>query len=431
MPKNVRSDSGRSIDRAAKDKAGYEPLRFLVVGGGSGGHVSPLRAISRELFNKTVQEGYDPEIIFISERGGNFSELMNIEEVDSHKEIFAGKFRRYHGESFLGHIKDYKTVALNIRDFFKFSAGTAEAFVLLKRLKPDAIFLKGGFVSVPIGWAAGVLGIPYFTHDSDSIPGLANRLTAKKATKNLTALPTENYPYPDKKSLHTGVPILEDFFDIDSESQIKAKEELRIPLSKTTIFVTGGGLGAESMNKNFVQSLQNIKAKHKEVFESLQIVHLTGKGPYQQTLELYQNKRLIDEKSRNIKVMDFTTEVLKYTDAADIIITRAGATALAEFSAAAKPCIVVPNPVLTGGQQTHNAEIIRNSSAGIIINEGSSSEMVDAILTLFNSPKKRRELGENFRKLAVKGSASKIAELMYKAAKSYSSKDINQKTKVS
>jgi len=196
---------------------------ILLVGGGSGGHITPLLAIASEI--KKLRKDY--RVAVISERLGIFNHLFdNAQDIDDLHLINAGKFRRYYGRSFFKHFFDPKTFLLNLRDLFRFIFGIVESFWLLAHIRPDIIFIKGGYVGVPVGLIARLLRIPYVTHDSDAKPGLTNRLVGKKALFNAVGMPTNNYKYNEDKMVYVGVPIGNEFQERHSLLRSKRRKEL-------------------------------------------------------------------------------------------------------------------------------------------------------------------------------------------------------------
>src|SRR5579862_561435 len=181
-----------------------QPLPTIVLtGGGSGGHITPLLSLAREL----KKQAPDCQVLYIGHKGDNFDTLKHSgHDFDFMAFIKAGKFRRYHGNRARG-LLDPKTLILNIRDFFRLPASIAAAYKILRKFKPDAVFSKGGFVSLPVGIAARLLKIPIITHDSDSTPGLANRIIGRWAKIHATGMPPEYYSYPKSKTVFVGIPI--------------------------------------------------------------------------------------------------------------------------------------------------------------------------------------------------------------------------------
>lgn len=382
--------------------------RILLVGGGSGGHLTPLIAVAEALKNLNA----NIYVMHIGQRNENLSEVITEKSIDVSYAITAGKFRRYHGTSFLSHVLDIRTMMLNFRDFFRFVAGTYQAWRLLGKCKPDSIMLKGGFVCVPVGFAARLRRIPYITHDSDAVPGLANRITAKNATYNTTALPVEIYPYEQKKAIQVGIPIRKEFTYVSEDDMKKSKVALGLDPQRPVLFCVGGGLGAQRVNKALVAAMPNLMSE----VDGLYSIHLTGKKLYEETMNLYKST-LSSKQLESVKLIDFTTDLYAYSSAADLVLTRGGATNIAEFAAQAKTCIVVPNPMLTGGQQLHNANVLSDANAAIIVHEDTLDSLGTILSEQFKvEAKSRVEIGMRLHKLAVPNSAERIAELLHTIA---------------
>lgn len=417
QPKNLNSlDAQDQIDNTLgsvivpysdSDKSDHT-IKILLVGGGSGGHLTPLVAVATAL--KIIK----PNVIIrtIGQKGEHLLEAGTSSSIDSYGYIYAGKFRRYHGSSFMEHLRDYRTIMLNIKDFFKFCLGFLQSLYELTSNRPDAILLKGGFVSVPIGFAAKILRIPYVTHDSDVVPGLANRLTAKSAKFNLTAMPKSLYPYQADKTIQVGIPLRETFIFVSKAVMSLAKESLERKITDEIVLVSGGGLGARRVNQAVVEASSKILADHPNRY----IYHLAGKKLYEETLAEYEAK-LSEQDRLRVNVVDFTTEPEVYGAAADLIITRAGATTLAEYSVQAKTCIVIPNPHLTGGQQLHNAKVLEDAGAAVILKEEQLDQLPEIVNEFFRFPEKRELLARHLNALAVPDSAAMISKILLKIAK--------------
>ena len=384
-------------------------MKIILVGGGSGGHLTPLVAVADAIKN----EGKNIEVVVIGQRKENLKEVFEHDSISAVHKVYAGKFRRYHGESFISHILDVKTLYFNVRDFFRFIIGTLQSIVLLFRLKPDVIFLKGGFVSVPVGLAARLWKIPYVTHDSDAIPGLANRITSKHAEKNLVAMDEHNYPYPKEKIVKVGLPLRPEFTYVDAKLKSEYRKKLGLKDKDFVLFSVGGGLGAQKLNHALIANTEALLKEKK----NLKIIHISGKKLHKETLHAYENTVSKHEMNR-VVVVDFTTELYRYSGAADLVLTRAGATNLAEFSLQGKACLIVPNPVLTGGQQLHNARLIEKHKAAVILGESELAKLGSRLSEMINrKPKDLKILGDNFAKLNDQNSAKKISKILIDLAK--------------
>jgi UDP-N-acetylglucosamine--N-acetylmuramyl-(pentapeptide) pyrophosphoryl-undecaprenol N-acetylglucosamine transferase len=254
-------------------------MTIVLTGGGSGGHITPILAVAHEL------KKADPSLrlVYIGQKGDGLGDIPakdpNIDECFS---IRAGKLRRYHGHG-LGQLLDLRTMALNARDAVYVAIGLVQAWKLLRRLKPNVIFVKGGFVGVPVGLAAANLRLPFITHDSDIIPGLANRIIARWAKLHAVAMPKERYNYPKDKTVTVGIPLVADFVPVSSELNRRYRTEIGIPENAKLLFVSGGGLGARSVN----YAVADIAPHLLDEIKDLYIVHGVGRAHETEMEQLY------------------------------------------------------------------------------------------------------------------------------------------------
>jgi UDP-N-acetylglucosamine--N-acetylmuramyl-(pentapeptide) pyrophosphoryl-undecaprenol N-acetylglucosamine transferase len=375
------------------------------VGGGSGGHIAPLLAVAKYL--KT----HRPElrIVAVTERGGRFSQMFeNQPMIDEVRFVNAGKLRRYYGESWTTRLFDVRRNLLNIRDLCRLSLGLLQSLWLLGRLKPDLVFIKGGYVGVPVGFAARFRGVPYITHDSDALPGLANRLIAGHARLNAVGMPEEFYSYPKAKMVRVGIPTDPDAHPLSKEERQAILLAEKLPTDARVLLITGGSNGAQRVDEAIHTILQDLLQNNLK----LRVIHLVGQGNEQ----LYDDYEA-DLQSR-IRVARFLQPLSRYSGVADVIVTRAGASTLAEFAAQAKPCIVIPNPLLTGGHQTKNAAVLEKSHAAIIVSEQVVKDNVQVlqahITALLDDQAQRHELGEALHKLIPNEGTTVLGDLLLK-----------------
>jgi UDP-N-acetylglucosamine--N-acetylmuramyl-(pentapeptide) pyrophosphoryl-undecaprenol N-acetylglucosamine transferase len=385
-----------------------------VTGGGSGGHITPILAVAKALKAKKP----DLKIVYIGQKGDALSDIPaqdpNIDEVYT---VRAGKFRRYYGEG-LRQLLDIKTIALNIRDLFFIIIGLWQSFWLMHKLQPEIIFTRGGYVSVPVALGGHLNGVPYITHDSDAHPSLANRLIARWAAMHAVALPEELYPYPIDKTITVGVPISSDYHLVTPELRTKYRRELGLDKYQQIVFMTGGGNGSESLNNALVANADNLLKR----YPGLAIVHATGRGLFDEVQAGY-DKLVSPENRSRVRAEGFISPMYQYSGAADIVITRAGATTLAEFAVQGKACIIVPSAFLTGGHQLKNAEALAKKGAIISMTDEQIDQelrLSSVISDLIDHPAKLHDLETNFAKLAQPDAADKLAELL-----------LNQITKIS
>jgi UDP-N-acetylglucosamine--N-acetylmuramyl-(pentapeptide) pyrophosphoryl-undecaprenol N-acetylglucosamine transferase len=381
-------------------------MTIVVTGGGSGGHITPILAVAKAL----KAQRPDLKIIYIGQKGDALSDIPAKDpNIDAVYTVRAGKFRRYYGEG-LKQLLDLPTVAKNIRDLFFIVIGLWQSFWLLHHLQPVIIFTRGGYVSVPVALGGKLNGIPYITHDSDAHPSLANRLIARWASLHAVALPEELYPYPIDKTITVGVPISTDYQRVSPELMIKYRRELGLTQYKQIIFLTGGGNGAQVMNDALVANADHLLKR----YPGLVIVHAAGRGLIDAVNAAY-DKSVTPENRQRVIAEGFISPMYQYSGAADIVITRAGATTLAEFAVQGKACIIVPSAFLTGGHQLKNAEALARSGAIVSMTDEQLEQelrLSSVISDLLDHPAKLHDLEKNFAKLAQPDAAEKLAQLL-------------------
>jgi UDP-N-acetylglucosamine--N-acetylmuramyl-(pentapeptide) pyrophosphoryl-undecaprenol N-acetylglucosamine transferase len=359
-------------------------------------------------------------IVYIGQKGDNLSDIpAQDKNIDAVHLVRAGKFRRYHGEG-LRQVFDLPTLAKNIRDVVWAIIGVWQSFWLLRRLKPSAIFIKGGFVGVPVGLSAAMLHIPYVTHDSDALPGLANRIIAPWARKHTVALPKEIYSYPADKTEMVGVPLAHHYRPLTAREVHDTRRQIGVPTEGRLLLVTGGGLGAQRLNNAIAACAPELLDRYKD----LTIVQIAGRANEAELRQQYK-KELPPGLQDRVVVKGFITNLHLYSGAADVILTRAGATSIAEFAAQRKACVVVPNPFLTGGHQLKNAKVLADRMAVKLVSEDKlkidDHALMPALAELFDDPKKAAALGEKLGGLAEPDSAKRLAVILLEIANSSAS----------
>lgn len=368
--------------------------------------MSPLLAVAHEL----KQSDIDNRLVYVGEKNGKFVKLaINSESFDEIKTVRAGKFRRYHGENWLKSILDVKTLFLNIRDFFFMLIGTFQSIRIVHKVKPDVAFIKGGFVGVPVGLACVLTRTKFITHDSDTVPGLANRIVSKWASWHAVGMPVEYYDYDKSTTSFTGIPIEVGFKPVTKDDLKKYRDELSIPYDAKVICISGGSLGATRLNTAIGPVMAELLSKDQKIF----VIHQTGP----QNNDLYSN--LDKETKKRIILAEFFSDLYKYTGAADVIITRAGATTIASLAIQKKPIIVIPNPMLSGGHQSKNAQHLEHAKAAIVIKEEDVKfEIVSsAIKRILTDEVYAKSLSDNLGLLARPSATKEITKLIEKIVK--------------
>ena len=320
----------------------------------------------------------------------------------------AGKLRRYHHLTFLQHLIIPSVVFPNLRDIILVAIGTIQSFFKLLAWRPDVVFTKGGFVCLPVGVAAKLLNIPLVIHDSDSHPGLTNRILAKWAMAIATGAPLQYYSYPKEISRYVGVPIGSEFTPRSQAQREAAKAILGLDAKRPLVVITGGGLGARRINDAVARRL-------KELLEITSVILLSGTEQYDEL------RALTPQNDDRFQLHAFISEGMPdMLGAADIVVARAGATTILELVALAKPTILIPNGYLTGGHQLKNAAVYAETGAVEVIDEleleANPQLLVDTLVTLLANPVHLKKMSETFHTFAKPNAARDMADMIIGAA---------------
>lgn len=343
-----------------------------------------------------------------TDRSNKFQHLLSQSpDIGRVSRISAGKFRRYPNQTFFERILDVKTIALNLRDMFRVTAGIVQAYALLGRDRPDVIFIKGGFVGVPIGIAARAHGVPFITHDSDTVPGLANRIIGRWADRHAVGMSEQFYAYPAGKTVQVGIPTSKEFVHVTDALKKAYRQDLQLPAKAKVIFVMGGSQGAGKLN----QAINRILKDLNRAIPDLYVLHQTG--------------RLIEglpEDSDSYRKYTFIDELYKYSGAADVVVTRAGASSMAELAVQGRAAIVIPAPHLAGGHQIENGRHLAENKAAVIIDEADLDRqpqvLAAAIEDLVSDTKEQKALATNLAQMYKTNAAHEIAGLLIALVKS-------------
>lgn len=305
--------------------------RIILTGGGTAGHVTPNIA----LIPRLREAGFD--IQYIGSYTGIEKELIEPLGIPYHG-ISSGKLRRYFSMQ-------------NFTDPFRVLKGMSEAKKLIRDLKPDVIFSKGGFVSVPVVFAGKKCHVPVIIHESDMTPGLANKLAIPSATKVCCNFPETLSHLPKEKAVLTGSPIRQELL---SGNKIAAMDMCGFTADKPVILVIGGSLGAVAVNNA-------VRGALPELLKTFQVVHLCGKGKMDESLNFtkgYKQFEYVKNELRDIFALS------------DIVISRAGANAICELLALRKPNILIPlSANASRGDQILNARSFERQGFSIVLEE--------------------------------------------------------------
>jgi UDP-N-acetylglucosamine--N-acetylmuramyl-(pentapeptide) pyrophosphoryl-undecaprenol N-acetylglucosamine transferase len=346
--------------------------------------------------------------VYVGQRGDALSDIPAKDpHVDAVYSVRAGKFRRYHGEG-LKQLLDLPTVVLNIRDAGYVLAGLWQSFWLLRKLKPQVVFTRGGFVSVPVALGGKLSGVPYITHDSDSIPSLANRIIGRWANLHAVALPEELYPYPRDKTVMVGVPVDGNYQLVTPQLQRQFKEATGIPADHQVVLITGGGNGARRLNQDVLDNAKYLLGR----YPKLTLVHATGRAHETEVAAAYDRLLAPAERSR-VVTGGFFEQFYRYSGAADVIIARGSATNLAEFALQAKACVVVPAGQLVWTVQNSKALAARGAIVELTEDQAEQERRLASVISeLLDNSERRNDLGKQLSLFAHPQAAKQLAEIL-------------------
>ncbi len=353
-------------------------LKFILSGGGTGGHIYPAIAIANELKSRFP----DAEFLFVGAQ--DKMEMQKVPQAGyAIKGLWiAGLQRRLTFDNALFPIKLVSSLL--------------KSRAIIRKFKPDVVIGTGGFASGPLLQAAAMAGIPTVIQEQNSYPGITNKLLAKKARKICVAYDNLESFFPKEKMILTGNPIRQDLIAIDSKRE-EAIRYFNLDANKKTLLVLGGSLGARRIN----QLIANEIAAFSD--QNIQVIWQCGKLYFEDYKHFSENK--------NIQVLSFIDRMDLVYAAADVVISRAGASSVSELCVVGKPVIFIPSPNVSEDHQTKNAQAILDKKGGLMIKE---SELDEKFSTVFNdlisNENLQKELSENIKKLAKVNATKEIVD---------------------
>lgn len=322
--------------------------------------------------------------------------------------VISGKFRRYSHLSKLQHLTIPSVVFPNLRDSLFVGLGVVQSLVRLILWRPDVVFAKGGYVCLPVGLAARILGIPLVIHDSDAHPGLTNRILAPFAKRIATGVPLEHYNYPAAKSTYVGVPISAKYRPLDTKKRTEVKKSLGFDPTRPLLVCVGGGLGSRQLNDAVALHL-------KDLLLMANVVLVSGAAQYDELVSL------TPQNDPRFRLEAFISEGMpELLGAADIVVSRAGATFLLELAALGTPTVLVPGKQMVW--QVKHAKVYADSDAVLVLDEDDfvkpdDRSLVNAVKMLLDNAPVREKLSRNLHRLARPHAARDMAEIIIRSAR--------------
>ncbi len=356
---------------------GRKPIRLLLTGGGTGGHLFPAVATAQEF----ERQRPGTEILFVG----------------THRKIDTRSLAAYGFSS--ESIVSYGLKGKNIPQLFKavitLPLSYVQAVRIIRKFNPDMILGVGGYVTGPVVAAGKSCGIPTLIHEQNSIPGMANRKLGKIVDRVCLSLPGSEIYFPAEKTVHTGNPVRKNILDLLEKKRLEKKTE------KPTLLVLGGSQGAQTVNKLVTEAFlfdnHNLSGK-------VNLIHQTGEKDAAEVLELYAKGGIKAE------VKPFFEKMDRVYEQADLLLSRAGATTLSEIAVLGKPVVLIPYPYAADNHQTKNGEYYVQGGGALLYQEKDLSGTVLArcIDELVCDPGRLKMMGAAMRELSCPDAGEKI-----------------------
>lgn len=358
---------------------------ILISGGGTGGHIFPALAIAGEVKRRCP----DADILFVGAEN-----RMEMEKVPAAGYPIVG----LPVSGF-----DRKNILKNIKVLFRLFKSMRMAKKILKDFNPDIAIGVGGFASGPMLKAAQKKGIPTLIQEQNSYAGVTNKLLAQKSQAICVAYEGMERFFPADKIVMTGNPVRSHLLEC-TLSQEDAKTHYGLDPKKRTVLVIGGSLGARTINNSIAEGLERIAKAG-----NIQFIWQTGKF-YDEDCK----KALASSSAKNVIQMAFVNDMDVAYRAADLVVSRAGASSISELQLLGKPCILVPSPNVAEDHQTKNALALANRNAAIMVTDAESREkLVDTVLSTIENDETLSSLSENISKMALRNAAERIADKVF------------------
>jgi UDP-N-acetylglucosamine--N-acetylmuramyl-(pentapeptide) pyrophosphoryl-undecaprenol N-acetylglucosamine transferase len=341
--------------------------KFILSGGGTGGHIYPAIAIANEL----KLQFPDAEFLFVGAR--DKMEMQKVPQAGYEiKGLWIAGLQR-------------KLTLQNLMFPLKLASSLLESKRIIKKFKPNVVIGTGGFASGPLLQAAGSAGIPTVVQEQNSYPGITNKLLSKKANAICVAYENLERFFPKEKIVLTGNPVRQDLIDIESKRE-EAIAFYGLDPNKKTLLVLGGSLGARRINQLIEKELQNFLS------QDVQVIWQCGKLYFEDYKKYNQP---------NVKVVDFIERMDFVYAASDVIISRAGASSVSELCIVGKPVIFIPSPNVAEDHQTKNAQAIVDAKGAILLKESELDSQFSIVFeALLKDFGKQKQLSDNIKKLA-------------------------------
>ncbi|MFD2600532.1 undecaprenyldiphospho-muramoylpentapeptide beta-N-acetylglucosaminyltransferase [Flavobacterium suzhouense] len=362
-----------------------EKKKFILSGGGTGGHIYPAIAIANEL-----KEQYpDCEILFVGAK-----DKMEMQKVPQAGYNIVGLW--------IAGIQRKLTVD-NAMFPFKLMSSLMKSRTIIKGFKPDVVIGTGGFASGPLLRAAAGMGVPTVIQEQNSFPGITNKWLSKKAKTICVAYDNLERFFPAEKIVFTGNPVRSDILNVEKNRE-EAVKYFNLNTEKKTLLVLGGSLGSRRINQLIAKELTWLAA------QNVQVIWQCGKFYFEEYKHYNENE--------NVQVLSFIDRMDLVYAAADVVISRSGASSVSELCLVGKPVIFIPSPNVAEDHQTKNAQAIVDKEGALLLKEAQLDTQFQPVFSdLIANEERQQKLGENIKKLAKANATKDIVKEIVKLIK--------------
>lgn len=364
-------------------------MKILFTCGGTAGHINPAVALAGMFVKR-----HGAEILFVGADGGMETQLVPREGYELKTVTISSFYRSISLNSLKHNLKTLRNLSLSDR----------QANAILDEFRPDLVVGTGGYASYPVVKAAAKRGIPTAVHESNAFPGLTTKRLAKVVDKVMMGFEESRSHYADPSKVEvTGTPVREDFFTLTRE---EARAKLGITDDKPVVVTTWGSLGALVMNEHMVDFVR------RECADGAPFHHIYGVGKryYPQVMEALADTDL----HPHVDIREYIYDMPVVMAAADLVLSRAGASTISELSATAHPAILVPSPNVTANHQEKNARVLSDRGAALLLLEGDSSgeKLYTLVTDLVSHPEKLEEMRAKLRENAISDANERIYQVL-------------------
>ncbi|WP_033829304.1 undecaprenyldiphospho-muramoylpentapeptide beta-N-acetylglucosaminyltransferase [Bacillus andreraoultii] len=363
-------------------------MRIVISGGGTGGHIYPAIAFIKNVMAK------DPttEVLYIGTENGLESNIVPRNHIPFETIEITG-FKR-------------KLSFDNVKTIIRFLKGVSRSKKILKKFNPDIVIGTGGYVCGPVVYAAHQLKIPSIIHEQNSIPGLTNKFLSKYVTKIAISFEEAKEYFPKEKVVMTGNPRATEVLGNDG---IKGKQSVGLSLTKKTVLIFGGSRGARPINEAVLSILDDFANR------DYQILYITGEVHFEAV------KKEVERAGNpnNVVIVPFLHNMPEVLAGVDLIVSRAGATSIAEFTSLGIPSILIPSPYVTNNHQEKNARSLERNEAAIVILEKDlvGGKLLHAIDEILFDQNKLQTMHLNAKKIGIQNASDRLYQLCLDAIK--------------